>query len=116
MRANDGRAEADNSDDDVDDEGMDDPLVLRGLLQCLSIGLFHTIRYVVDVLFTPCMVQAVPRQVESIICRLWTAASVWYAPGMCFLLLRLWGSLDCSIFALSARWVLRYCIFRAIVS
>ena len=72
--------EADDSDDQVDDEGMDDPLVLRGLLQCLGISLFHTTRYVMDVLVTPRVVQAMPRQVESIMHRLWTAALAWYAP------------------------------------
>ena len=50
------------SDDEYDDDGMSDPLVLRGLLQCLAIGLMFTIRYVLDVLFTPCVVQAVLRQ------------------------------------------------------
>ena len=95
---------------------MDDPLVLRGLLQCLGIGLFHTTRYVLDVLFTPRVVQAMPRQVESIMHRLWTAASAWYAPIMCLLLLHIWGSLDYGIFAISARWALWCCILRAMLT
>ena len=109
-------AGADNADDEVDDEGMDDPLVLRGLLQCLGIGLFHAIRYVMDVLFTPHIVQAVPRQVESIVHRLWTAISIWYAPIMCLLLLHLGGSLDRGILAISARWMLWCCILRAVLT
>ena len=109
-------AEADDSNDEMDDDGMDDPLVLRGLLQCLGIGLFHTIRYVMDVLFTPHVVQAVPHQVEAIMHRLWTAVSAWYAPLMWLLLLHLWGSLSCGIFAISARWALWCCIVRAMLT
>ena len=109
-------AEADDSNDEMDDDGMDDPLVLRGLLQCLGIGLFHTIRYVMDVLFTPHVVQAVPHQVEAIMHRLWTAVSAWYAPLMWLLLLHLWGSLNCGIFAISARWALWCCIVRAMLT
>jgi len=107
-------AEADDSDDEVDDEGMDDPLVLRGLLQCLGIGLFHTIRYVLDVLFTPRVVQVVCRQVESIMHRIWAATCC--APMMWLLLLHLWSSLDYSIFAISARWALWCCILRAMLT
>lgn len=108
--------EVDDSNDEVDNEGMDDPLVLRGLLQCLGIGLFHTIRYIFDVLFTPQIVQVVPQLVKSIMHRLWTAVSPWYAPIMCLLSLRLWGSLNYAIFAIAARWALWGCILRAMLT
>ena len=41
-----------DSDDESLDHGMQDPVVLRGLLECIAIGLFFSGRYLLDVLFT----------------------------------------------------------------
>ena len=94
-------------------EGMQDPVVLRGLLQCIAIALFSTGRYVLDVLFTPHVVQSVPRQMLALIRRVWAAALC--APIVSLFLLHYWASLEYSIFSLLARWMLRLCILRSFV-
>ena len=50
--------DATDHDLDDDDMGMDDPVILRGLLQCISIAAFFLLRYVMDVLLTVPAVQA----------------------------------------------------------
>ena len=43
---------------ETDDDGMDDPVVLRGLLQCLILFSLCTTRYLLDVVLSPRAVQA----------------------------------------------------------
>lgn len=105
-------AEHDSDEEPLDDEGMQDPVVLRGLLQCIAIGLFFSGRYILDVLFTPHVVQAVPVQFLALVHRAWTAA--WCAPAISLLLLHYWGSLEYGLFSLLARWLLRFCILRSL--
>ena len=65
-------------DGETEEEGMHDDLILRGMLQCFVFATFFTIRYLLDVLFTPRAVNALSRQIEALfhcICR-----AVWYAP------------------------------------
>ena len=88
----------DDSDEAVLEDDGQDPVVLRGLLQCIAIGLFFSGRYLLDVLFTPHVVQAVPRQVLALAQRAWTAA--WCAPAMSLILLHYWGSLESRIHTL----------------
>ena len=92
---------------------MQDPVVLRGLLQCIAIGLFFSGRYLLDVLFTPHVVQTVPQQVLALAHRLYRAA--WCAPAMSLVLLHYWGSLEYGFFSVLARWLLRFCILRSLV-
>ena len=73
-------AEHESDDEVMEDEGMQDPVVLRGLLQCIAIGLFFSVRYLLDVLFTPYAVQAIPMPVLAIAHRIWAAA--WCAPAV----------------------------------
>ena len=104
-------AEHESDDEVMEDEGMQDPVVLRGLLQCIAIGLFFAFRYLLDVLFTPHVVQTVPQQVLALVHRIWTAA--WCAPAMSLVLLHYWGSLEQGLFSMAARWLLRFCILRS---
>ena len=99
----------------LEDEGMQDPVVLRGLLQCIAIAFFFSSRYLLDVLFTPHVhvVQAVPQQLLALAHQAWTAA--WCAPAMSLVLLHYWGSLEYGLFSLLARWLLRFCILRSLV-
>ena len=48
-RATKAGSSSESSHEMVDDE-MDDAVVLRGLLQCMAIGVFFTSRYALDVL------------------------------------------------------------------
>jgi hypothetical protein len=106
-------AEDDSDDEVMETEGMQDPVVLRGLLQCITIGLFFSGRYLLDVLFTPHIVQAVPMQVLALAQRIWTAA--WCAPLMSLVVLHYWGSLEHGLFSVLARWLLRLCILRSLI-
>ena len=106
-------AEHESDDEVMEDEGMQDPVVLRGLLQCIAIGLFFAFRYLLDVLFTPHVVQTVPQQVLTLAHRIWTAA--WCAPAMSLVLLHFWSSLEYGLFSVLARWLLRFCILRSLV-
>ena len=102
-----------DSDDESLDDGMQDPVVLRGLLQCIAISLFFSGRYLLDVLFTPHVVQTVPQQVLALAHRVWAAA--WCAPAISLLLLHYWGSLEYGLFSVLARWLLRVCILRSLI-
>ena len=106
-------AEHDSDDERMEDEGMQDPVVLRGLLQCIAIGLFFSGRYLLDVLFTPHVVQTVPQQVLALAHRVWAAA--WCAPAISLVLLHYWGSLEYGLFSVLARWLLRFCILRSLI-
>jgi hypothetical protein len=98
-----------DSDDESLDHGMQDPVVLRGLLQCIAIGLFFSGRYLLDVLFTPHVVQ----QALALAHRVWAAA--WCAPAISLVLLHYWGSLEYGLFSVLARWLLRFCILRSLI-
>ena len=76
------------------DEGMQQPVVLRGLLQCVAISLFFTVRYVLDVLFTPRLVQALFWWLSNCARCIWRW--LWCVPVASFLALHLWGSLTCD--------------------
>ena len=102
-----------DSDDESLDDGMQDPVVLRGLLQCIAIGLFFSGRYLLDVLFTPHVVQTVPQQALALAHRVWAAA--WCAPVISLILLHYWGSLEYGLFSVLARWLLRVCILRSLI-
>ena len=102
---------AGTADDEIEDEGMEDELILRGVLQCIAIGSFFTIRYLLDVLFTPRAVNTVSRQMVALLHCIIRAA--WYAPVASMLLLYFWGPLQVSTVA---SWVLRASILRAILS
>ena len=102
-----------DSDDESLDDGMQDLVVLRGLLQCIAIGIFFSGRYLLDVLFTPHVVQTVPQQALALAHRVWAAA--WCAPVISLLLLHYWGSLEYGLFSVLARWLLRVCILRSLI-
>ena len=106
-------AEHDSDEGVMEDEGMQDPVVLRGLLQCIAIGLFFSGRYILDVLFTPHVVQLVPQRVLALAHRVWAAA--WCVPAMSLILLHYWGSLEYGLFSVLARWLLRFCILRSLI-
>ena len=76
------------------DEGMQQPVVLRGLLQCVAISLFFTVRYMLDVLFTPRLVQALFWWLSNCARCIWRW--LWCVPVASFLALHLWGSLTCD--------------------
>lgn len=76
------------------DEGMQQPVVLRGLLQCVAISLFFTVRYMLDVLFTPRLVQALFCWLSNCARCIWRW--LWCVPVASFLALHLWGSLTCD--------------------
>ena len=95
------------------DEGMDDPVVLRGLLQCIVLFSLCTTRYLLDVLLTPRAVQAIWHQTALATRWIWRASCC--APVASLFLLYFWGSLDCGIFGISVRWGLRCCILRAVL-
>ena len=60
------RAGGSSLDEEIEDEGMDDELVFRSLLQATAIGSFFTTRYLLDVLFTPHAVNALSRHLSTI--------------------------------------------------
>lgn len=108
-------AHEDGSDDELeDDDGMDDPVILRGLLQCLSIATFFTLRYILDVLLTVPVVEAMSRRVMIIVFCAWNAACC--APLASLAMLYLCGSLDSGLLGLFARLMLRGCILRAFLT
>ena len=75
-----------DQDDDVDDqmadeiaaetadEGMDDPVVLRGLLQCVMLFSLCTTRYLLDVVLSPRAVQSIWHHAVLFMRWLWRAA------------------------------------------
>lgn len=79
-------------DDEIEDDGMEDELILRSLLQCFVIGAFFTTRYLMDVIFTPAAVQALSSQTLTLVRCILNAA--WYAPVASLILLYSWGSLE----------------------
>ena len=98
----------------LDEEGMRDPVVLRGLVQCIAIGSFFALRYVLDVLLTPHAVEAIPYQVMTLTQHAWVA--VWCMPVLPIVLLYCWSSLERGMFSLLARYVLRFWILRSLVA
>jgi hypothetical protein len=105
------RAGGSSLDEEIEDDGMDDELVFRSLLQATAIGSFFTTRYLLDVLFTPHAVNALSRQILNLlhcICR-----AAWTAPVASLLLLYFWGSLQPSTVV---TWVLKGCILRAVLA
>ena len=99
-------------DEIMDGEDMEDPVVLRGLLQCIAIAFYVSVRYVLDVLFTPRAVQAVSGQFLAFTYRIWRA--LWCAPVLSCVLLHYWGSIEYGFFNLFARWLLRFCVLRSL--
>ena len=104
----------DTSDHDLeeDDEGMDDPVILRGLLQCISIAAFFSLRYVLDVLLTVPAVQALSVRVLVVVHWVWSATCCF--PVASLALLYLCGSLDSGVLGFVARMMLRSCVLRAV--
>ena len=90
----------DSDDETLEEEGMQDPVVLRGLLQCITIAFFFSGRYLLDVLFTPHAVQGVLGQVLAVVHRFWSAS--WCAPAVSLVLLHYWGSFEYGLFGLLA--------------
>ena len=95
-------------EEEEEDDDMQRPVVLRGLLQCVAISLFFTVRYVLDVLFTPRLVQALFWWVGKSARSIWRW--LWCAPVASCLALHLWGSLKCDTVV---RGVLLWYILRA---
>jgi len=96
--------------DGFDNEiGMDAPVVLRGLLQCGTIGLFYTIRYFLDVIFTPSVVQFVYGHVVSAVRLVWVVSC--FTPVALLIGLHLW---DLLTFGSLFRYVLWCSILRAV--
>ena len=52
---------------EYDEDGMDDPVVLRGLLQAVVLTLYFAVRYLLDVVFTPRAVQAASHKVLNVV-------------------------------------------------
>lgn len=98
-------------DEEIEDDGMEDELILRSLLQCFVIGAFFTTRYLMDVIFTPAAVQALSSQVLTLVRCILNAA--WYAPVASLILLYSWGSLE---FFTVVRWILKGSILRAVLA
>ena len=73
---------------------MQEPLILRGLLQFVLICAFFMIRYILDVLLTPAvldtLIRDVYRSVPSAIGSAWPLVKTCYAPLMPFLLFHVW--------------------------
>ena len=88
---------------------MDDPVVLRGLLQCGAIGLFYTIRYFFDVIFTPSVVQLVCGHAMSAVRLIWIVGC--FTPVALLFGLHLW---DLLTFGSLFRYVLWCSILRAV--
>jgi len=95
------------------DAGMNHPVVLRGLLQCIILFLLCTTRYLLDVILSPRVVQAMWHQTALAMRWLWRASCC--APAASLFLLYFWGSLDCGILGIIVRWGLRCCILRALL-
>jgi len=104
--------DASKHDLEEDNEGMDDPVILRGLLQCISIAAFFTLRYVLDVLLTVAAVQALSIRLLVVVHWGWNGACCF--PVASLALLYLCGSLDSGVLGFVARMVLRSCILRAV--
>lgn len=95
-----------------DPEGMDDPVILRGLLQCISIAAFFTLRYVLDVLLTVPAVQALSFRLLIVVRWGWNGACCF--PAASLALLYLCGSRDSGVMGFVARMTLRTCILRSV--
>lgn len=57
--------DADYHNDEDGDESLDDPVILRGLLQCIFIAAFFSLRYILDVLLTVPVVQAMSHRLTT---------------------------------------------------
>ena len=100
-----------DSDEEMEeDESMDEPVVLRGLLQCIGIGGVCTTRYLLDVLFTPRVVQTISRQLMSVMKRI--SGVALYAPVASLVLLHMVSSFE---FGSILRVLLRFCILRGVL-
>ena len=73
---------------------MQEPLILRGLLQFVVICAFFMIRYILDVLLTPAVLDSFARDVcqsiPSAIGSAWPLVKTCYAPLMPVLLFQAW--------------------------
>ena len=85
------------ADHGLTDDGLDDVLLLRGLLQCIAIGLFFTTRYILDVLFSPSAVRGLCRVGFSVFARTWMTAR--WASLAALVVLYFWCAPSISIVA-----------------
>ena len=88
---------------------MDDPVVLRGLLQAVVLTLYFAVRYLLDVVFTPRAVQAASHKVLNVVFFAWHAS--WATPIASLVALQLWSSVG---YGTLVRWGLRGCVVRGI--
>ena len=95
---------------------MNEPLVLRGLLQCLCFITFFLARYVLDVLLTPHVVDDTVRSAwrggQSTLVKAWPLLRTCYAPLAPVLLMQVWklATLD------TLQWACGYaCSFRLLM-
>ena len=84
-------------------------MILRGLLQCISITAFFSLRYVLDVLLTVPVVQALSDNLLIVVHWAWSVRIVFCRIARLFCR----GSLD-SECEFRARMMLRSCILRAV--
>ena len=94
---------------EYDEDGMDDPVVLRGLLQAVVLTLYFAVRYLLDVVFTPRAVQAASHKVLNVVFFAWHAS--WATPIASLVALQLWSSVG---YGTLVRWGLRGCVVRGI--
>ena len=79
---------------DYRERDMDEPLVVRGLLQWLCMATFFLARYALDVLLTPVVVDdavfGVGRWARALTGTAWPVLRTCYAPLAPVLMLQLW--------------------------
>ena len=98
------------------DAGMDEPVILRGLVYFVMIATFVTVRYLLDVLFTPCLVDAAAHTVAKWAIRApRNSISVLrscFAPLLPWVVLRIWRCWDAAIMERACLYVaaLQMCV------
>ena len=104
--------DADYHNDEDGDESLDDPVILRGLLQCIFIAAFFSLRYILDVLLTVPVVQAMSHRLTTTVQMGFNV--VYYFPVASLAVLYVSGSFDSGSLGVFARMMLRGCIIRAV--
>ena len=95
---------------------MGDPLILRGLIQFVALASFYIGRYMLDVLFTPSVLDALLRDAGR--CAMSTAKVAWplvrsyYAPLLPLVAIRAW---QCCTAELVGKWLLSVCSLRLVM-
>jgi hypothetical protein len=105
----------DDTDSEQDEDGMEDPLILRSLLLCSCIGIFFVLRYVLDVLLVSEVVRSIALKLPDSAHRVVVAGrSVSF---LSLLILYFWHSVNfMGVLSELARMLFLICTLRSMIA